>query len=501
MPENATNGSRGWVHGKTECIAPPFRGFAHRPGLDESLPARLRLLFAAAIVVLASLGGAAYISRASADTAPVLADSATEIDLRSLSLASRDTNQQMLDMSFHRVEDVFYKPVSAQTLLTGERKALIELLKSRKVKNPSVPAMRATGDQAHDLSVAQSTVTAVEALYPKSATKAEYTQFAIAGIMSSLNDPYTTYLTKHDITGLQEQLKGGDFGGIGVYIQQDPKTKNILAQPIEGNPAIKAGVKIGDVIDRVDGKTVRGMKLDSVEGIIRGPIGSVVSLDVHGMTNKAPRTVKVTRARVHVPSILAKNENGIEYVRLADFGQSSAEEVKNALLEGKKHNVRGYILDLRYNGGGLLDAAVDISSLFIKSGTIVSTIDRAGNKESKAATGDAIGALPLVILVNRYTASASEITAGAVQDYRVGTLVGEKTFGKGVVQSLYNLPDDSALKITTARYVTPLGRDIHHKGIVPDVVVPQRVDIPLIDSPGDKQLAAAKAIINRKGKS
>jgi len=126
--------------------------------------------------VVASLGGAAYIGRASADTAPVLADSAPGIDLRSLSLASRDTNQQMLDMSFHRVEDVFYKPVSAQTLLTGERKALIELLKSRKVKNPSVPAMTATGDQARDLSVAQSTLTAVEALYPKSATKAEYTQ-------------------------------------------------------------------------------------------------------------------------------------------------------------------------------------------------------------------------------------------------------------------------------------------------------------------------------------
>jgi carboxyl-terminal processing protease len=161
--------------------------------------------------------------------------------------------------------------------------------------------------------------------------------------------------------------------------------------------------------------------------------------------------------------------------------------------------VRGYILDLRNNGGGLLDAAVDISSLFIAQGTIVSTIDRAGYREVKNANGHTLDTRPLVLLVNRYTASASEITAGAVQDYGVGTLVGEKTFGKGVVQSLYTMPDKGALKITTARYVTPKGRDIHHKGIVPDVIVVQRADDPrLIDSANDKQLVTAKKIIENK---
>jgi carboxyl-terminal processing protease len=191
-------------------------------------------------------------------------------------------------------------------------------------------------------------------------------------------------------------------------------------------------------------------------------------------------------------------EGGIDYVRLADFGQTSAEEVRAAMLQGKREHARGYILDLRNNGGGLLDAAVDISSLFIPQGTIVSTIDRGGDKESKSATGRAIGVAPLVLLVNKYTASASEITAGAVQDYRVGTIVGTRTFGKGVVQSLYNMPDRSALKITTARYVTPLGRDIHHKGVNPDVTIDQRVDAPIIDTANDKQLAAAKSIILKK---
>jgi carboxyl-terminal processing protease len=153
---------------------------------------------------------------------------------------------------------------------------------------------------------------------------------------------------------------------------------------------------------------------------------------------------------------------------------------------------------LRYNGGGLLDTAVDISSLFIPQGTIVSMIDRQGVRDVRSANGDAIGTTPLVILVNRYTASASEITAGAVQDYGVGTILGETTFGKGVVQSLYTLPDKGALKITTARYVTPKGRDIQHKGIVPDVVVTQRVDLPILDTAADKQLAAAKKIIESK---
>jgi carboxyl-terminal processing protease len=238
--------------------------------------------------------------------------------------------------------------------------------------------------------------------------------------------------------------------------------------------------------------------LDAVEREIRGPLGSIVSLTLKRHGSAAATVVRVTRAEIHVPSVRAKIENGIEYVRLQDFGTTSAEEVRAAFLDGKKRNVHGYILDLRNNGGGLLDAAVDISSLFIAQGTIVSTIDRAGYRDVRSASGRIIDTKPLVLLVNRYTASASEITAGAVQDYGVGTLVGEKTFGKGVVQSLYTLPDKGALKITTARYVTPKGRDIHHKGIVPDVTVTQPIDLKIIDTPADKQLGEAKKIIESK---
>ncbi|MBV9407314.1 MAG: S41 family peptidase, partial [Candidatus Eremiobacteraeota bacterium] len=402
------------------------------------------------------------------------------------------------ELAYERVEHAYYKPVADQLLVSGEQQALTKFLKAKKVNAPQVPLSAATGERARDIAILEKTLTSVQTRYASLAPRDVYTQVALTGMLGGLGDPYTTYLSPQEINGLDEQLRGGNFGGIGVYIVQDPKTGAILVDPIEGNPAIKAGVRPGDAILAVDGHTTSGQKIDDVERAIRGPNGSVVSLTLKRHEGAATSTVRVTRAEIHVPSVRAKIEDGIEYVRLSDFGSTSADEVRSAFVDGKKHNVRGYILDLRNNGGGLLDAAVDISSLFIQDGTVVSTIDRAGDRDVRSANGHPIGAKPLVLLVNRYTASASEITAGAVQDYGVGTLVGEKTFGKGVVQSLYNLPDKGALKITTARYVTPKGRDIQHKGIVPDVVVTQRVDLPIIDTPADKQLSAAKKIIESK---
>jgi carboxyl-terminal processing protease len=163
-------------------------------------------------------------------------------------------------------------------------------------------------------------------------------------------------------------------------------------------------------------------------------------------------------------------------------------------MDGEKHHAKGYIFDLRDNGGGLVTTATKISSLFIPQGPIVSTIRRDGQKTTESALGDPLPDVhPLVVLVNKYTASASEITAGALQDYHLATIIGTKTFGKGVVQTIIPMPDQSALKITMARYVTPLGRDINHLGITPDIIVNQNVDPALIDTPSDKQLAAAKA--------
>ena len=423
------------------------------------MTARTRLLSAALVVVVAALGGAAYSGRAATapDTQMVVigGQKIVGLDLGSI-LGNGDPQRHILELAYERVEHAYYKPVADQLLVSGEQKALTAFLKARKVVDPQVPKNTATGERGRDLAILESTLASVQKRYAHVAPRNVYTQVALIGMLGGLGDPYTTYMSPQEINGLDEQLRGGNFGGIGVYIIKDPKNGAILVDPIEGNPAIKAGVRPGDAILAVDGKSTLGQTLDAVEHAIRGPNGTVVSLTLrrHG-SSVASSTVRVTRAEIHVPSVRAKIENGIEYVRLVDFGSHSADEVRQAFLDGKKHNVHGYILDLRNNGGGLLDAAVDISSLFIAQGTIVSTIDRAGDRDVHSASGRVIDTKPLVLLVNRYTASASEITAGAVQDYGVGTLVGEKTFGKGVVQSLYNLPDKGALKITTARYVTP----------------------------------------------
>ncbi|BDE04780.1 hypothetical protein WPS_00560 [Vulcanimicrobium alpinum] len=474
------------------------------------MTARIRLLSAALVVLAAALGGAAYAGRAGASADPLGTAAAPTVvigdrkviglDLSTL-LGRGDPQHQMIVLAYEQVEHAYYKPVADNLLVTGEHTALVKFLQSKKVASPQVPQSTATGERSRDLAILENTLASVQQRYASVAPRDTYTQVALTGMLNGLGDPYTTYLSPQEISGLDEQLHGGDFGGIGVYIVQDAKTGAVLVDPIDGNPAIKAGIRAGDAILAVDGKSTSGQKLDTVEREIRGPNGSTVALTIKRHATSATTTVHVMRAQIRVPSIRAKVEDGIEYVRLSDFGSNSAQEVRQAFLDGKRRNVRGYILDLRYNGGGLLDAAVDISSLFIPQGTIVATIDRAGNRDVRSATGNAIGAKPLVVLVNRYTASASEITAGAVQDYGVGTLVGEKTFGKGVVQSLYNLPDKGALKITTARYVTPKGRDIHHKGIQPDVTVTQRVDLPIIDTPADKQLTAAKQIIAKDASS
>lgn len=464
------------------------------------MPAKLRtplaLLFA--VVVFAGAVYFGYRSGASAsrvDPALGAGNAVASLDLQGL-LTPQLADEHLVDLAFRQVESVYYKPVDPATLLRGERSGILAYLKSEHLSNAVLPAVRAAGDQSQQLRQLDGELAFAQKHYAAKAGKdgaAGITEAALRGMLSSLGDVYTTYLSPKEIAGLNEQLSGGNFGGIGVYMYP-LKDGRIVLQPIDAMPAAKAGMKPGEIIDSVDGTSVRGLSIDKVERMIRGQQGTAVTIATHEYRRKEEHTYRIVRQIIHVPTVHAKMEDGYDYIRLTDFGETSADEVRRALLDGKAHHAKGYILDLRDNGGGLLDAAVKISSFFIPHGTIVSTIDRQGNKDEQPALGDAIPGLhPLVVLVNKYTASASEITSGAIADYHLGTLIGTRTFGKGVVQSIYPMPDNGALKITTARYVTPLGRDIQHKGIEPDVVVDQNPDPALIDTPHDKQLAAAKA--------
>ena len=456
-----------------------------------------RLLPAALVVALAAALVIAVLNYNGAFARQSVLQVASVGDLRDLFAPRDPSGPALAGRALEKLETDYYKPIEPQTPIAGEGSALRSFLNEKRVGNATLPMEAASGNLHEDGARAADLLAYAQSHYASNVGangREDLTDAALRGIMSSVHDPYTVYLSRREIQGLNESLSGGNFGGIGVYIYQI-KDGRIILQPIEDLPASRAGMKPGVVLDTVNGTPVRGLNIDRVEAMIRGEAGTTVRLRAHAYsTPSAERTYVVVREIIHVPTVRAKMENGFDYIRLSDFGTTSAEEIRKALLDGRAHGARGYILDLRDNGGGLLDAAVEISSFFIPQGTIVATIRRDGERTADEALGDAIGGLaPLVVLVNKYTASASEITAGALQDYHLATLLGTRTFGKGVVQSIFPLPDESALKITTARYVTPAGRDIQHHGIEPDIVVAQDPNPGLIDTPADKQLAAAKA--------
>lgn len=415
---------------------------------------------------------------------------------------NRAQGMDMLDKAFEKLHAEYYKPVDDKALLKGEHDGLIAYLKTKKV-DAVLPAP--TADEPNDVSSDENSANSIySAAYDKYAAKFgsdDVVYAAISGMLGALGDPYTVYMSQKDTQRFNESIAGGDFGGIGVYIEQDAKSKQTLViGPIQDTPAAKAGLQPGDLIVSVDGHATKNVPVDAVMGFIRGKSGTTVHLVLSRASGKTTLTkqVAVQREQIHVPSVAYKMVDGdIGYLQLFIFGETSADEVSHALDVLNSKGAKAYILDLRNNGGGLLYAAVQISSKFIPDGPIVSTIDRYGHVESENATQDAMPPHPLVVLVNQYSASASEITAGALQDTKIGTLIGVKTYGKGVVQTLYPFSDSSEFKITTARYVTPLGRDINKKGIVPNVVVPMNPQ--LVGYPGkDVQFNAAVQFIKQQ---
>ena len=295
---------------------------------------------------------------------------------------------------------------------------------------------------------------------------------AIRGMLASLKDPYTRFLDPKEFKEMQIDTSG-ELLGVGIQLSLDKDTKELtVVSPIEGTPAAKAGVQPKDVIVTIDGKSTSGMSTADAVKLIRGPEGSKVVL---GLRRKGQvLNVPLVRARIEINSVdsslnTAPNGSKVGYIRLKQFNANASREMRNAIRELESQGAQGYVLDLRSNPGGLLEASVDIARQWLNEGTIVSTRTREGIRDVRRATGSAITDKPMVVLVNEGSASASEILSGALQDNDRAQLVGMKTFGKGLVQSVRGLADGSGMTVTIAKYLTPSGRDIHKNGIEPDV--------------------------------
>ncbi|WP_300382227.1 S41 family peptidase [Clostridium sp.] len=294
---------------------------------------------------------------------------------------------------------------------------------------------------------------------------------AIKGMTSSLNDPYTVFMNKDEYKSFVEQSEG-HFVGIGAQLGIKENKPTVVA-PIEGSPSEASGLKSGDVILKVDDKDVSGLSLDAIVGMVRGEQGVSVKMTV--LRNEKD-TIDINIVRDVIKVVTVKGEiidGNIGYIQIASFDEDVAKDFKAKIVELKSQGMKGMILDLRGNPGGFLNEAVEVSSQFIGKGKIVTyTIDKYGKKnESKSVGGEAEG-MPLTILIDGGSASASEVVTGALRDYEAGTIIGTKSFGKGIVQQLIQLNDGEAgLKVTTSKYYTPNGENIHKIGIIPNVEV------------------------------
>jgi carboxyl-terminal processing protease len=295
---------------------------------------------------------------------------------------------------------------------------------------------------------------------------------AIRGIVQGLGDPFTNFFTPEQAKQFDEDMSG-KFEGIGALVKQADGGGILIVETFENSPARKSGLQKGDVIIAVDGKDVTKMSLQEAIMLVRGPAGTTVTLTIKRQGKEEPFDVKVTRAKINIPVVKKEmRPDGIAYLKLTSFTSNSPKLVHEALKELLAKHPKGLIFDLRGNGGGYLGAAVDIGSEFLSEGDILVEKTRDGKENHYRVKKDGIARdIPLVVLVDGGTASASEIVAGAIQDDKRGVLIGEKTFGKGSVQIIKKLSDGSELKVTIAHWFTPKGRAIHGKGIEPDIKV------------------------------
>jgi carboxyl-terminal processing protease len=342
-------------------------------------------------------------------------------------------------------------------------------------------AKAAAGDTYRQLNLFGDVFERVRADYVEKPDDSKLIESAINGMLNSL-DPHSSYMDPKSFRDMQVQTRG-EFGGLGIEVTMEDGLVKVVA-PIDDTPAAKAGILAGDIITQLDDEAVQGLTLNQAVDKMRGAVNSKIKLKILRKGQDKPIEVTIVRDIIHVRSVRFNNEGGdIGYIRITQFNEQTTEGLKKALSDlGTQipaEKLKGYVVDLRNNPGGLLDQAISVSDAFLEKGEIVSTRGRNAEETQRfnARAGDLIKGKPLIVLINGGSASASEIVAGALQDHKRATLVGTRSFGKGSVQTIIPLGSgNGALRLTTARYFTPSGRSIQAKGIVPDIEVSQ--DVP-----------------------
>jgi carboxyl-terminal processing protease len=313
-----------------------------------------------------------------------------------------------------------------------------------------------------------------EDLLSRDYTSQEEAYSAIRQALRSLGDPYTRFLTPKQFEDLTTQTTG-EMSGLGIRLEVNPQTQALtVVEPMANSPASEAGILPGDKILRIDDKPTALMSIEQASDLIRGEEGTEITLQL-SRDKQGVFEVTLRRAKVEVPvlhySIKQEGQMKVGYLRLDEFSSHAAEQMEAAIKKLEAERIEGFVLDLRGNPGGLLFASVDIARMWMETGAIVKTVDRQGGDREFSANRTSLTQLPLVVLVDNYSASASEILAGALKDSGRATIVGTRTFGKGTVQSVHSLSDGSGLAVTISRYYPPSGIDINKKGIAPDVEI------------------------------
>ena len=333
--------------------------------------------------------------------------------------------------------------------------------------------------------------------YVDEVDQSEAMDAAINGVLQSL-DPYSAYMTPEMFKNMATETSG-EFGGLGIEVGMEAGVVKVIS-PIDNSPASKIGIKAGDYIIKINEIQVQGKSLSEAVELMRGPVGSDIEITIRRVGFKKSIKYKITREIIEVRSVKSEvKNNNIGYVRLTSFNDNSSDQIKKKIKEFKNNkNIKHYILDLRNNPGGLLSQAIKISDLFLDSGEIVSTKSRKSSENRKwfAKKGDVLNGGTIIVLINYGSASASEIVAGSLKDHKRAILIGERSYGKGSVQSIIPLDNNGAIRLTVSKYYLPSGSSISEVGVIPDFELEEEGDDFRINTETDNQLKFALKLLN-----